>query len=75
MCVFLKLNILDYGVGSMNRVKERSYIMEVPTIEVATIIVGVVSAIATFLNFILGKWYEKKIELRKIKEQQYIDFL
>lgn len=49
--------------------------MEVPTIEVATIIVGVVSAIATFLNFILGKWYEKKIELRKIKEQQYIDFL
>lgn len=29
----------------------------------------------TCLTFILGKWHEKKIEVRKIKEQQYIDFL
>lgn len=45
------------------------------TAAVTTIIVGIVGPFVTCLTFVLGKWHEKKIEVRRIKEQQYIDFL
>lgn len=45
------------------------------TSQMATIIVAVIGAFATCFTFSIGKIHEKKIELRKIKEEQYIDFL
>lgn len=45
------------------------------TAQLATIIVAVIGAVASCFTFTYGKIYEKKVELRKIKENQYIDFL
>lgn len=45
------------------------------TSQMATIIVAVLGAFATCFTFIMGKIHEKKIDLKKIKEEQYIDFL
>lgn len=45
------------------------------TSQMATIIVAVLGAFVTCSTFVLGKWHERKIELRKIKEEQYITFL
>lgn len=42
---------------------------------VATIIVAILGAFASCFTFLIGKRHEKKVELRKIKENQYIDFL
>lgn len=41
----------------------------------ATIIVAVLGAVVSVFTLVLGKRYETKIELRKIKEEQYISFL
>lgn len=41
----------------------------------ATIIVAALGAVVSVLTLVLGKRYETKIELRKIKEEQYISFL
>lgn len=43
--------------------------------ELATIIAASIAALASCITFFLGKRHEMRIELRKIKEQQYIDFL
>lgn len=40
-----------------------------------TIVVAVIGAIVSVSTLVLGKIYEKKLELRKIKEEQYICFL
>lgn len=45
------------------------------TSQMATIIVAVLGAFATCFTFLIGKIHEKKIDLKKIKEEQYIDFL
>lgn len=41
----------------------------------ATVIVAVIGAVVSCFTFTYGKIHEKKVELRKIKENQYIDFL
>lgn len=41
----------------------------------STIAVAVIGAIVSVFTLVLGKIYEKKLELRKIKEEQYISFL
>lgn len=43
--------------------------------ENATIVVAVIGAAVSIFTLVLGKIYEKKLELRKIKEEQYISFL
>lgn len=43
--------------------------------ENGTVLATLIASVTTFLTFYLGKRYEKKVELRKIKENQYIDFL
>ena len=48
--------------------------MEITT-QVATVIAATSGALASFFTFLMGKRHEKKIELKKIKEEQYIDFL
>ncbi len=40
-----------------------------------TVVVAVIGALASILTVALTKRHEQKIELRKIKEKQYIDFL
>ncbi len=45
------------------------------TSQMVTIIVSVLGVFATCLTVIIGKIYEKKMYLKKIKEEQYIDFL
>lgn len=40
-----------------------------------TVIVAVIGALASIVTVALTKRHEQKIELRKIKEKQYIDFL
>ena len=41
----------------------------------ATVIAAVIGAVVSCFTFTYGKIHEKKVELRKIKENQYIDFL
>lgn len=43
--------------------------------ENATITVAIIGAAVSILSLVLGKICEKKLELRKIKEEQYISFL
>lgn len=50
-------------------------IEKIITVQSATIIVAIIGALASCLTFTFGKMHEKKIELRRIKEEQYIDFL
>lgn len=45
------------------------------TAQEATIIVAIIGAVVTYVTFLMEKNSERKIELRKIKENQYIDFL
>ena len=40
-----------------------------------TIIVAVIGAVVSIFTLVIGKIYETKVELRKIKEEQYIGFL
>lgn len=40
-----------------------------------TIIVAVIGAVASVLTVVCAKIHEQMVELRKIKEKQYIDFL
>lgn len=40
-----------------------------------TIIVAVIGAVVSVFTVVAGKIYETKVELRKIKEEQYIGFL